>query len=218
MAFKLEIDQQAALNVGKGAGLPTGIHKVRITAAWLGETKGGNNTIDLEFEDKDGNKATVYGMCIDKTWKSGAENYDYGKWQELINIVGLKSAETKTIERTIYDGTKEKAESMTGLVGKVVVIALQIKYELNQDGTKEKKVRVIYRTFHKDGKSIAETQADTEAKTSVGLAKSLTDYETEAWKVWKADGGSKAKNQNDAGSDSNVNTESEPEEEEEDLL
>ena len=216
MGFKLEIDEQAALSVGKGAGLPTGIHKVRIIGAWLGETKGGNNTIDLEVEDKDGNRATIYGMCIDKTWKSGAENYDYGKWQELISIVGLKSGETKTIERLMFDGKKENAESMTGLVGKVVVVALQIKFELNQDGTKEKKVRGIYRTFHKDGKSIAETQAGTEAKTSVGLASSLKDYETQAWKDWKANGGSADKSQNSGTSD-NV-AESVEEDDDEELL
>ncbi len=189
MAFIFAINQQAAKQIGTGGALSSGVHAVLINEAWLGTTKNGNNTIDLEFTDKDGAKATVYGMCIDEKFTSGAANSSFGVWNELAIVTSMQTGQTAIIERTMYGGEKVNQESFVELVGKSIMIGLQIVFDVNKDGTKESKKRSLYRAFYANGLSISEVQAgETVPKQSVNLANTIKDYQTEKWKVLQATG------------------------------
>lgn len=188
--FEFKLDQEVALSAGKGGGLDTGVHKVKIEAAFLGTTTNGNNVVDLEVEDANGAKATIYGMCIDKTWKSGAENHDYPKWQELALVAGMATGATAPVKRKDYNGVVTDAVVFTELTGKVLTLAIQVELGMNTKVTpnKETKKRKLTRSFFEDGKSMAEKQNGSEAKTSVNLASKITDYETKEYKAHKAGG------------------------------
>lgn len=190
MAFVFEKDEKLALAAGNGGSLGTGIHKVKILGAYLTETKGGNNQIDLELESTTGGKATIYNMCIDEKWKptaknpNGAENYDYSKWQELAAVAGMKTGETVACKRKDFNGVEKDAIAFTELANKVITIALQIKLDVNNKTNKKTTARTLQRTFFETGHSLAEKTAATEPKQSVTLASSLKDYETKAYKAW----------------------------------
>lgn len=187
--FQFNLDAEAAASAGKGGGLSTGVHVVQIKGAFLGTTTNGNNVLDLEVENEQGAKATIYGICIDKTWKSGAENFDYAKWQELASVAGMQTGATQPVKRTDFNGTVTDAVAFTELVGKVVTMAIQVELDINSTNGKETKKRKLSRTFFESGQSLAEKQSGSEAKQSVTLGKSITDYETKAYKNAKANGG-----------------------------
>jgi len=197
MGFEFKLDESVAQSAGQGGALDTGVHTVVIEGAYLGQTSGGNNTLDLEVKSKDGGQATIYGICIDEKWKSGGKNYDYARWQELAAVVGMKTGATSNVKRKKFDGTEEDAVAFDELIGKTVQMAIQV--ELDEYNGKEKKKRKLNRTFFEDGKSIAEKQSGSEAKQSVKLAKSLKDYETKAYKAFKANGGASTGNNEPAG-------------------
>ena len=186
--FEFKLEEDVALSAGKGGGLDTGVHKVKVEAAFLGTTTNGNIVVDLEVEDANGAKATIYGMCIDKTWKSGKENYDYPKWQELALVAGMATGATAPVKRKDFNGAVTDAVVFTELTGKVLTLAIQVELDINSTNGKETKKRKLTRSFFEDGKSMAEKQNGSEAKTSVNLASKITDYETKAYKAHKAGG------------------------------
>lgn len=183
MGFELKLDATVAQSAGAGGGIDTGVHKCKITGAYLGTTKGGNNTLDLELETITGAKTTVYGICIDEKWKSGAENYDYPKWQELAAVAQMKTGATVDCKRKDFNGVESDAVAFTELVGKTLVIAIQVENDVNDTNNQPTKKRKLYRTFFETGHSIAEKQASSEAKQSVTLGTNLKDYNTKAFKA-----------------------------------
>ena len=188
--FEFKLEQDVALSAGKGGGLDTGVHKVKIEGAFLGTTSNGNNVVDLEVESETGGKATIYGMCIDKTWKSGAENHDYPKWQELALVAGMKTGATAPVQRKDFNGVVSDAVVFTELTGKVVTMAIQVELDVNTKATphKESRKRKLNRTFFESGHSMAEKQSGSEARQANNLASKITDYETKAYKAFKANG------------------------------
>ena len=177
MAFVFNLNQQAAVNTGKGGALASGVHKVTIQEAWLGETQNGNNTVDLELLSETGERATVYGMCIDEKFTTGSDNSSFGVWNELAIVCGMQTGAVAVMERTSYDGSKTNENSFSELVGKSFVVGLQIVHDVKKDGTTEVKRRSLYRAFYADGRSVAEVQAgEAVAKQSVNLK--IEDYTT----------------------------------------
>jgi len=184
MAFTFNINQQAAVNTGRGGALASGVHKVTIQEAWLGETKNGNNTLDLELVGEDGSRATVYGMCIDETFTTGSKNSSFGVWNELAIVCAMQTGAVTPMERTAYDGSKTTENAFGELIGKSFTCGLQIIHDVNQDETKEVKRRSLYRAFYADGRSVAEVQAgEAVAKQSVALE--ITDYVTPKCKAFR---------------------------------
>lgn len=193
MGFQFKKDDNAAIAAGKGGALDTGVHKVKIVGAYLGKTEKGNNTLDLELEGVNGGKASIFGMCIDEKWASGQTNHDYSRWSELAAVTGMATGSTTAVKRKDFNGVESDAESFDELVGKVVTVAIQMQYDVYQN--KEKKRRNLSRTFFENGQSLAEKQSGTPAKQSISLASSMKDYETKAFKDFKA-GGSVAQDAN----------------------
>ena len=126
MGFVFKKDESVALNAGKGGSLDTGVHSVKIVGAYLKQTEKGNNVIDLEFEGKTGGKVSIFGMCIDEKWVSGAENYDYARWQELASVANMQTGAVAPCKRKNFDGTEEDANAFTELMGLEVQVAIQV--------------------------------------------------------------------------------------------
>ena len=191
MAFTFTINTTAAVNTGKGGALASGVHLVTIQEAWLGQTKNGNNTIDLELVSNSGERATIYGMCIDELFTTGSKNSSFGVWNELAIVCGMQTGAVAAMERTQFDGSKTNENAFTELVGKSFTCGLQIVHDMNKDGNKEVKRRALYRAFYADGRSVAEVQAgEPAAKQSKTLK--IEDYITPKTVAFRAAGGSVA--------------------------
>ena len=184
--FEFKADAAVAQSAGAGGGINTGVEVVKIEGAYLSQTTNGNNVMDLELITPAGAKTTIYGLCLDEKWKSGKENYDYPKWQELAAVAGMKTGATVACKRKDFNGVESDAVAFTELSGITVMMAIQV--ELDVYNGKEKKKRNLYRTFFQTGHSLAEKQAGSEPKQSVALATSMKDYETKDYKAFKAGG------------------------------
>lgn len=192
MEFKFNANADIA-KAKEGKGVDTGIHKAKITKAVVTKTQNGNNIMDVYFETN-GAQFAVYGICIDEKWASGAENFDYPTFMELAMTAGMRTGEMYDTEVEVTrDGkkTKEPAKAFKELEGKVVNVAVY--WEIDVYNNKEKKARKIQRVFNADGLSLSEVEAGkTEGKAMAKLEDRLSDYETKAYKSFKANGGSDA--------------------------
>ena len=176
--------------VAKGVerGVDTGIHKVKILKGYLSKTKGGNNILDLEFETMSSAKSSIFNICIDAKWASGAENFDFAGWNELALCAGMKTGETYATTRKDKDGKDAEAIAFKELEGKIVNVA--INFEVDVYNNAETKKRKLVRVFFENGLSIAEKEAGkTEGKTIIKLEDKLADYYTKAHKEWQTNGG-----------------------------
>lgn len=187
--FVFKVSTAAATSIEKG--VDTGIHKVKITKGYLAKTKGGNNILDLELETMSGAKTSIYNICIDEKWASGAENFDFAGWNELALCAGMKTGETYATLRKDKDGKDVAAIAFKELEGKVVNAAIY--FEVDVYNNAETRKRKLSRVFFENGLSIAEKEAGkTEAKTITKLEDRLADYYTKAHKEWQANGGTPA--------------------------
>ena len=180
-------------SVAKGIerGVDTGIHKVKILKGYLSKSQKGNNILDLELETMAGAKTSIYNICIDEKWTSGAENFDFAGWNELALCAGMKTGETYATTRKDKDNKDVAAIAFKELEGKVVNVA--INFEVDVYNNAETKKRKLVRVFFENGLSIAEKEAGkTESKTIVKLEDKLADYYTKAHKEWQANGGTPA--------------------------
>lgn len=184
--FVFNVSTAVAKNVERG--VDTGIHKIKILKGYLSKTKGGNNILDLEFETMSGAKSSIFNICIDEKWVSGAENFDFAGWNELALCAGMKTGETYATTRKDKDQKDIEAIAFKELEGKIVNIA--INFEVDVYNNSETKKRKLVRAFFENGLSIAEKEAGkTEGKTIVKLEDKIADYYTKAHKEWKANGG-----------------------------
>ena len=184
--FVFKVSTAAATSIEKG--VDTGIHKVKITKGYLAKTKGGNNILDLELETMSGSKTSIYNICIDEEWASGAENFDFAGWNELALCAGMKTGETYATLRKDKDGKDVAAIAFKELERKVVNAAIY--FEVDVYNNAETRKRKLSRVFFENGLSIAEKEAGkTEAKTITKLENRLADYYTKAHKEWKTNGG-----------------------------
>ena len=189
--FVFKVD--AGIAKGMERGVDTGIHKVKILKGYLAKTAKGNNILDLEFETMSGAKSSIFNICIDEKWVSGAENFDFAGWNELALCAGMKTGETYATTRKDKDGKDVSAIAFKELEGKVVNIA--INFEVDVYNSAETRKRKLVRVFFENGLSIAEKEAGkTEGKTIIKLEDKLADYYTKAHKEWQANGGTPAAN------------------------
>ena len=184
--FVFKVSTAAATSIEKG--VDTGIHKVKITKGYLAKTRGGNNILDLELETMSGAKTSIYNICIDEKWASGAENFDFAGWNELALCAGMKTGETYETTRKDKNGKDVSAIAFKELEGKIVNLAIY--FEVDVYNNAETRKRKLSRVFFENGLSIAEKEAGkTEGKTMQKLDDRLADYYTKAHKEWQTNGG-----------------------------
>jgi len=192
--FTFKKDTKAAESAGQGGGINTGVFVLQCLGVVLEFDKKENPRANFYFSDKDGKRAVVFGMMIAEKWTSGSENYDYKKWQEAAQLLGVETGATAAMELQTSKDKKETKTVFTETVGKWVTVALQQKFDIQKEGKKAGQAvdeKGIYRTFDKEGRTLAEIQQGTEAKYSKELAKTLTPYETKQYKNHIANGGAK---------------------------
>ena len=184
LGFELDLD--VAANASKGGRITTGIYKVTITKAFVSKTANGNNIVDLELKSENGEVGFINGLCIDKNWVSGAENFDYPRWQELAASVGMRSLTTSPMKRITKDG-EVNGLVINELMNKTLQVAVYEEYDVYND--KEKVTLKLANSFLADGRSVAEAQAKKPASRIEKISSRLQSFETKAYKDWKAHGG-----------------------------
>lgn len=184
MAFKFKRDTKAAMANSTGGGIDTGVHEVVIKNAYLYEFSSGENAVDLEIETKTGQKGTIFGICIDEKRHTGGENYDYPRWNELVEVADMQTGDTVMVKRTVMKNgaeTQEDAVAFKELAGFKCVMAIQIEKDWYNGQEKDK--RNLHSTYFVDGRSLTEKSVGIEvAKRSKTLATKLKDYESKAYK------------------------------------
>ena len=184
IGFSLDLD--VAANASKGGRITTGVYKVEIVKPYIYKTEKGNNVIDLELRSENGEVGFVNGLCIDKKWTSGAENFDYPRWMELAAAAGMQTLTTAPMKRKTKDGEVD-AQVISELMGKTVNVAV---YEEKDVYNNQEKVRLkLSNTFLADGRSVAEAQAKKPAERIKKIVDRLEPFETPAYKTWKNGGG-----------------------------
>lgn len=152
--FKFELDTEAAAKNGSGNGkLKSGVHDVIIKGIFLGSTKSGNNTIDIALETTEGQKAVIFGMCIDKTWTTGSENVNYAKWNELALIAGIREGKLAPQDRKM-GGATIQADAFVEATGKKVKMAIQENFDAYNNEVKD--TYVLVQTFGAEGHTVSE--------------------------------------------------------------
>ncbi len=186
MEIGFKLDLNVAAKASQGGRMTTGLYKVEIVKNFLHKTEKGNNLVDLELRSENGEVGFINRLCIDPTWVSGSENFDYPKWQELAASAGMQTLTTFASKRNTQNG-EEAGVSIQELMGKVVTIAVY--KELDVFENKETSALKIANTFLADGRSITEAQAGKPADRSLKIADRLADFETPEHKLWKAGAG-----------------------------
>jgi len=188
MAFELDftLDMEVAGNASKGGRITTGVYKVEIVKAFVYKTGNGNNVVDLELKSENGEVGFINMLCIDKTWVSGAENFDYSRWQELAASAQMQSLTTSPMKRKGKDGEVD-ALVINELMGKTVNVAVY--EELDVYNNEERKTLKLSNSFLADGRSVAEAQAKKPATRITKIGERLEQFETKDYKMWKKGGG-----------------------------
>jgi len=184
LGFKLDLD--VAANASKGGRISTGVYKVEIVKPFVYKTKKGNNAIDLELRSENGEVGFINGLCIDAKWTSGAENFDYPRWQELAASAQMQTLTLAPMTRKTKDGDVE-AKVISELVGKTVNVAVYEEKDVYQN--KETIKLKLSNSFLADGRSVAEAQAKKPAERMKKIADRLEPFETKEYKIWKNGGG-----------------------------
>ena len=153
MSFVFELDTQAAqANSGNGK-LKSGVHDVEIKGIFLGQDGSKNNTIDIVIETSKGQKAVIFGMCIDKTWKTGSANVNYARWNELAMIAGIKEGKLAPQTRKM-NGADVQADAFIEATGKKVKMAIQEHYDVYNNEVKD--TYQLVQTFGPEGHTVSE--------------------------------------------------------------
>jgi len=195
MGYQFNLDTEAAeTEQSSGGALDTGVYGATIEHISISQTKNGNNMANISFKTDNGMNATVYGICMDKTWKSGAENFDYAKWNRIAALCGLKTGETITKKLfkedgspVMKDGSQIELEIFKESVNSKVKFAIQLVYDAYNGNAKEK--NEIYEVFTADGKTYNENNANQPAEKLDKIKSRLKDKKTKEYeKLMSADG------------------------------
>ena len=190
--FVFDLNQETALEAEKSGGsygvLETGIYDITIKHAAINTTKNGNNVVDISIETDTGHETTLWGLCIDPTWASGAENYDYKKWQSLAAIAGMKSGERKPFKLELSNGTVKELVVFTELHGKKIKVALQKELDVYNGEVKER--NVFHSFYNEDGKTLSEIVSKKDATAIDKIASRLSDKITKRYKQANSGGAS----------------------------
>ena len=187
VSFNLDLD--IAANASKGGRITTGVHKVEIVKAFLYKTDKDNNVVDFEFRSEAGEVGFVNLLCIDAKWASGAENFDYPRWQELAASAQMRTLTTSLMKRKTKEGEID-AMVINELMGKTIHIAVY--EELDVYNNEEKSRLKLSNSFLADGRSVSEAQAKKPAERIKKIADRLEPFQTPEHKVWKNGGGTAA--------------------------
>lgn len=183
--FVFKLEEEAALEANVGGGsfgvLDTGIYDVTISHAAIDKTKNGNNVVNIAIKTDTGHETTIWGMCIDPTWASGAENYDYKKWQSLAALAGMRTGETVPFTLELSNGQTKQLVVFKELHGFKCKLAIQKKLDVYNGDVRES--NVIYEFYGADGKTYAEKAANKDANRIGKVESRLSDYETKPYKA-----------------------------------
>ena len=186
MELGFTLDLEAAANASKGGRIGTGVYKVEIVKAFVYKSKNGNNVVDLELKSENGEVGFINMLCIDKTWVSGAENFDYPRWQELAASTGMRTLTTSPMKRKGKDGEVDSLV-INELMGKTINVAVY--EELDVYNNEERKTLKLSNAFLADGRSVAEAQAKKPAERIKKIGDRLEPFQTKEYKIWKNGGG-----------------------------
>lgn len=165
----------------EGRGIQTGLHTVKVIAAYVKKSKNGNNLMDISIETKDGGTGTIFGMCMDENWESGAKNYDYARFQEFMGINKVKSVTLKKTKREIKN-KQEKALEIAELKNKKCIMGLFYEHDINTETNEPTKKLKLQNTLTLKGLNL-------KGKDKMeSLKEKIADYETKAFLA--AEGGS----------------------------
>ena len=189
--FTFTLDNDIAMkaeNTGGSFGvLDTGIYSFTIKSASIDKTQNGNNTINLGIETDTGHETTIYGMCIDPTWASGSENYDYPKWQSLASLCGMKTGERVPYKLELSNGQTKELTVFKELMGKKLKAAIQKSLSYYKGEVKEK--NIIHSFYSEDGKALSELSSNKPAVKIDKIASRLSDHHDKTYKKHMASGG-----------------------------
>lgn len=153
MAFVFNLDTEAAAKNGGNGKLKSGVHDVEIKGIFLGQDGSGNNTIDIVVETAQGQKAVIFGMCIDKTWKTGSANVNYARWNELAMIAGIKLG-TLAPQTRRMGGADTQADAFVEATGAKVKMAIQEHFDAYNNELKD--TYQLVQTFGPEGHTVSE--------------------------------------------------------------
>jgi len=176
--FVFQLDTEAAAKNGGNGKLKSGVHDVEIKGIFLGADGSGNNTIDIVVETDKGQKAVIFGMCIDKTWKTGSANVNYARWNELAMIAGIKEGKLAPQTRKMK-GVDVQADAFVEATGKKVKMAIQEHFDAYLNEVKD--TYQLVQTFGAEGHTVSEKM---EGKAPTKFANfEVTPWYTPAYKV-----------------------------------
>jgi hypothetical protein len=194
MSYTFQLDTEAAATEQNSGALDTGIYPVTINSISLDKTKNGNNTANISFTTNKGLSKTIYGMCMDKKWTSGADNFDYDKWNRIAALCGLKTGEVGQLPLKKDDGTpvmKDGSQVVLDVfkesIGAKVQLAIQLIYDAYNGEAKEK--NEIYEVFTEDGKTYNESTSNSPAEKLEKIKSRLKDKKTKAYEKLMSGGG-----------------------------
>jgi len=189
MEFDFTVDKEAAVAVSHGGGkLGTGLYTVKVEEAYIKNSANGDPMIDLQIRDVDTNAVGfLSNMGIKKTWKSGAENFNYGKTMEIFTAAGVTEVKAAPCKRKIRD-VETDAFYIPALKDKVLKLALFERFDVYNN---EETVKLdVSAAFLENGKTPKEQEKGLDATVIYKIADRLSPFHTPAWKTWKAAGGS----------------------------
>lgn len=182
--FEFSLNNDIALeaeNTGGSFGvLDTGVYSITIKHAAMNKTKNGNNVVDISIQTEDGHETTIWGMCIDPTWASGSENYDYKKWQSLAAVTGMKTGETAPYKLELSNGQVKDLVVFKELQGAKLKVALQKELSVYQGDVKEK--NIFHSFYFEDGCTLSERMSKKTAERIDKVAARLTDKHDKSYK------------------------------------
>jgi len=186
MDFNLDLDLNDALTAHTGGKIGKGLSLISIEENFIYTSKNGNNLIDFQVRDEDGAVGFLNGLCIDKTWKTGAVNFDYKRNIELLSVLGF-NREDKPVacKRKKYD-TEEDAYTYPTLKGKECKVLLYIEFDVYNN--KQKETLKLATSCYLDGRTPKEKETNSPAVQIVKDSDRLENFETKAYKAWNIAG------------------------------
>lgn len=182
--FEEDVAEEAEQGGGSFGTLDTGVYDVTIKHASLDKTKGGNNTLSLSIETKDGHQTTLWNVfgTIDKVWKSGSENFSYKNFQAFMAAAGAKSITPFEYKLEIEGREPKYLSCVKELHGKKMKLAIQKVLDVYNSEVKES--NEIHSSYNEKGQTYLEAKTGEQASKITKVAERLKDKETKQYKAY----------------------------------
>ena len=178
MDLGFSLDLEAAKSAHKGGKMATGIYTVKIEAAYVDKSKGGDPMLSLQIRSDAGEVGFFNNLGINKTWNGGSENYQYGNVMEFIAASGATGITGNPCKRTMNDAEVD-AVCIPELLGRELKVAVYQKFSKWEGNEKEE--LVLQQSFLTNGKTLAEQEAGKDAIAIVKTADRLKPYYDKTW-------------------------------------